>query len=102
MEVTPSGDGPALTASFRQTLPSGRVEGRGAVLLGERTLTMMLAEIDAETPPPLLQLVRPAVPGSLLAGHMLGGAMLSPDGQPTYVTRIAMVRVPTTMQALSD
>jgi DNA-binding winged helix-turn-helix (wHTH) protein len=93
-------DGDALSAVYAQALPTGRAEGRGPVLVGERTLSLMLTRVSISTPPPLLHLIRPALPGSVLAGLMIGAALLSPDGQPPYATRIVMVRVPMPIEAL--
>lgn len=101
LSVAPA-DGPdRFTAAYSQALPTGRAEARGPVIISASTVSLQLTELNIATAPPCVHLVRPAMPGSVLAGMMIGAVLLSPDRQPPYATRIVMVRVPLAAEALT-
>jgi hypothetical protein len=89
-----------LTACYSQALSLGRSHVAGRVMIVGSMLALPLTMGSPGAPPVSFHLHLPAPPGSLLAGIMGSCTMVHPGGQPPYATRVAMVRVPLTVEAL--
>ncbi|TWT00292.1 hypothetical protein [Reyranella sp. CPCC 100927] len=80
-----------LSASYTETLPTGRLQVDGPITLSKRAMLMDLREPGGTQF--LFCLFPPTPPASVLAGFMCGATVIGPHSQPS-VTRIAMVRLP--------
>ncbi|TXL71473.1 hypothetical protein FHP25_30045 [Vineibacter terrae] len=88
-----------LSASYAETLPTGRMQVDGPVTISKRALLMDLR--DQGGMQFLFCLFPPTPPVSVLAGFMCGATIIGPHAQPS-VTRIAMVRLPAASARLRD
>ena len=79
-----------LSATYAESLPTGRLQVEGAVTLNKRALHIDVHQADAQV---AFCLFRPAPPVSVLAGLMCGAPVIGPDVQLS-ITRIAMIRLP--------
>ena len=86
------GKGPALQASYRETLLSGMVQMVGDVTVAEGVVYAQLRE-PATGVVPLLTLIQPGPPASVLCGILSGQAIIAHDSLPS-ATRMLVVRVP--------
>ena len=89
-----------LTACYSQALSLGRSHVAGPVMIVGSMLALPLTTGGPGVPPVSFHLHLPAPPGSLLAGIMGSCTMVHPGGQPPYATRVAMIRVPQSVEAL--
>ncbi|WP_284316735.1 hypothetical protein [Labrys miyagiensis] len=87
-----------LVATYAEVLPTGRLQLEGSVTVGKRLVRLNLRERagDAEF---FLCLFPASPPVSILGGLMCGGTIIDLDARPS-VTRIAIVRLPTTSARL--
>ncbi|MDX8448057.1 hypothetical protein [Mesorhizobium captivum] len=80
-----------LTATYRETLPTGQLQLGGPVNPAKRGLYVHLKEVggDAQF---FLCLFPHTQPVSVLGGYMCGAAIIGPEAQPS-ITRILLVRL---------
>ncbi|RUU12169.1 hypothetical protein EOD23_08275 [Mesorhizobium sp. USDA-HM6] len=89
IEAGPGAHG--LTATYRETLPTGQLQLGGPVNPAKRGLYVHLKEVggDAQF---FLCLFPHTQPVSVLGGYMCGAAIIGPEAQPS-ITRILLVRL---------
>lgn len=88
-----------LSASYTESLPTGRLQVDGPVTISKRAMLMDLREPGGTQF--LFCLFPPTPPVSVLAGFMCGATVIGPHSQPS-VTRIAMVRLPSASPRLRN
>lgn len=82
-----------LLTTYTEVLPTGRLEVKGTMAIGKRTLHVEVSDTLGGVPVFTFCLFPASPPTSVLAGLMFGATVLGPDIQPS-VTRIVMVRLP--------
>jgi hypothetical protein len=84
--------------TYSEALPTGQLQVSGAMSLSRRAVHMTLKEPtgDAQF---LFCLFPPTTPVRVLGGLMCGATLIGPDSSPS-VTRIIMIRLPTTSDHL--
>lgn len=89
IEAGPGAHG--LSATYRETLPTGQLQLGGPVMPAKRGLYLHLKEVggDAQF---FLCLFPQTQPVSVLGGYMCGTAVIGPEPQPS-LTRILLVRL---------
>lgn len=88
-----------LLATYTEVLPTGRLEVKGTMAIGKRTLHVEVSDTLGGVPVFTFCLFPASPPASVLAGLLFGATVLGPDIQPS-VTRIVMVRLPRATQWL--
>jgi hypothetical protein len=91
MSIEPGPGAHGLTATYRETLPTGQLQLVGPLTLAKRGLYLHLREAggDAQF---FLSLFPHTQPVSVLGGYMCGTAIIGPEAQPS-MTRILLVRL---------
>lgn len=79
--------------TYTEVLPTGRLEVKGTMAAGKRTLHVEVSDTLGGVPVFTFCLFPASPPTSVLAGLLFGATIHGPDIQPT-VTRIVMVRLP--------
>ncbi len=84
--------------TYSETLPTGQLQVSGAMSVSSRAMHMTLKDPTGDTQF-LFCLFPPTIPVRVLGGLICGATVIGPDPSPS-VTRIIMIRLPTTSDQL--
>lgn len=95
-----SGHAPqGLSATYSESLPTGRLEYRGVMTSAKRGMYTQLHEANGDGV--FLSCLFPfSPPGSVLGGFLCGGTVIGPEPQPS-TSRIVMIRLKDTVSDLN-
>jgi hypothetical protein len=86
--------------AYSEVLPTGRLQVSGTLSLSNRAMHMTLREPSGDAQF-LFCLFPPTAPARVLGGLMCGATLIGPDASPS-VTRIIMIRLPTSSDHLQS
>jgi hypothetical protein len=96
LSIVSAGGSGRLTASYKESLPTGPMKLDGTASLSKHDFRLDVRDATGSAQLITFCLFPPSPPASVLGGLMIGTTLIGPEPQPS-VTRVIIVRLPSAM-----